>query len=280
MSELPQSDRPVPPESLATTVSASAPGSGPVAAASADAGPTDAVPTDAVATDAVPAAGSVINPVGALAEKLDSKAYSGIPLENRRNWVVPKWLKEAFVAFSALCVLTVVASKANQHWGGALERAKAAVDADDLDGSLAPQFKLPLRGGGEISSDQLKGKLTLVNFWASWCAPCREEEPSLDQLSKAFDPGSLQVVAISVDDAWDPIEKYFAGRKPAYSVLWDEGGKTSLKFGTSKFPESYLVDASGKQRVKFVGPRNWMEPSMFALLAELGARRASGPKSN
>jgi thiol-disulfide isomerase/thioredoxin len=228
----------------------------------------------------VAAASGVANPVGALAEKLDSKAYSGIPLENRRNWIVPKWLKEAFVAFAALCVLTVVASKANQHWGGALERAKAAVDADDLDGSLAPPFKLPLRGGGEISSDQLKGKLTLVNFWASWCAPCREEEPSLDQLSKAFDPASLQVIAISVDDAWDPIEKFFSGRKPAYSVLWDEGGKTSLRYGTNKFPESYILDASGKQRLKFIGPRNWMEPSMFALLAELGAKRAMGPRGN
>ena len=271
MSDLPQTGSLVPPEALAASVVSPAPLLAGIAPAEAD------------SAGAAPAtASAATNPVGALAEKLDSKAYSGIPLENRRNWVVPRWLKEAFVAFAALCVLSVAASKANQHWGGALERAKAAVDADDLDGSAAPPFKLPLRGGGEISSDQLMGKskLTLVNFWASWCAPCREEEPSLDQLSRAFDPSSLQVVAISVDDAWDPIDKFFAGRKPAYSVLWDEGGKTSQRFGTSKFPESYLVDASGKQRVKFVGPRNWMEPSMFALLAELGAKRATGPTGN
>jgi thiol-disulfide isomerase/thioredoxin len=264
MSELPQN-----PESDSAAQAA------PLVPALAPAPVPDAPPAEAPAPQ-----GGAVNPVGALADKLDSKPYSGIPLENRRNWVVPKWLKEAFVAFALLCVLAVAGSKANQHWGGALERAKAAVDGDDLDGSFAPPFKLPLRGGGELTSDQLKGKLILVNFWASWCAPCREEEPSLDQLAKAYDPSSLQVVAISVDDAWDPIEKFFAGRKPAYSVLWDEGGKTSLRFGTSKFPESYILDASGKQRVKFIGPRNWMEPAMFALLAEMGAKRAGMPKSN
>jgi thiol-disulfide isomerase/thioredoxin len=217
-----------------------------------------------------------LNPASAIAEKLDAKPYSGIPLENKRDWVVPKWLKEAFVAFAVLCVGAVVASKVSQHWGGELERAKAAVDADDLE-MPAPAFKLPLRGGGEIDSSQLKGKLTLVNFWATWCPPCREEEPSLEKLTKAFDPGSFQVVAVSVDDGWEPIEKFFTGRTPAYRVLWDEGGKTSLRYGTSKFPESYLLDSSGRVRLKFIGPRDWMQPAMFALLAEMGAKRIGVP---
>ena len=272
MSEIPQSDGTLVPGSQpAQPATAAAPEAVPFIGAPEG----FAVPSESIAAPA----SSASTPVGALADKLDSKPYSGIPLENRRNWVVPRRLKEGFVLFAVLCVAIVVGSKVNQHWGGALERAVAAVDADDLDGP-APAFKLPVRGGGELTSDQLKGKLTLVNFWASWCAPCREEEPSLEQLSLAFDPSSLQVVAISVDDAWDPIDKFFGGRKPSYQVLWDEGGKTSLRYGTSKFPESYLVDSSGRQRLKFIGPRNWMEPAMFALLAELGARRAGMPKGN
>ena len=217
--------------------------------------------------------------LGAIAEKLDAKPYSGIPLENRRNWVVPRWLKDAFFAFCVACLIAVVASKATEHWGGQLERAKAAIEADDLESRPAPDFKLPLRGGGELSLSQLQGKLVLVNFWASWCAPCREEEPSLAALARAFDPGTLEVVALSVDDGWDPIEKFFGGRTPVYRVLFDEGAKTSLKFGTSKFPESYLLDARGTLKLKFVGPRNWMDPAMFTLFQELGAKRQLGPRT-
>ena len=117
----------------------------------------------------------------------------------------------------------------------------------------------------------------LVNFWASWCAPCRDEEPSLAALAKSFDPATLEVVALSVDDGWEPIEKFFGGRTPAYHVLFDEGGRTSLRYGTSKFPESYLIDGHGHLKLKFVGPRNWLDPSLYTLLQEMGARRQAPP---
>jgi thiol-disulfide isomerase/thioredoxin len=211
---------------------------------------------------------------GSLADKLDSALDSGIPKEGRRSWIVPRWLKDAFVAFAVICVAAVLGFKAVQHFGGNLERAKAAVEADDLDGSPAPPIRLPARGGGVIDLAQYRGKLVLVNFWATWCPPCRDEEPSLAQMSRSFEPDSLQVLAVSVDDGWEPIEKFFGAREPAYRVALDEGGKISLRYGTNKFPESYLVDPSGSLRVKFVGPRNWMDPSMFSLLEGLGARRS------
>ena len=75
-----------------------------------------------------------------------SKPYSGIPLDQRRTWVVPRWLKEAFVAFAAVAVLSVGISKAVQHFGGGRERARNAVEADAAD-FPAPPFKLPARGG-------------------------------------------------------------------------------------------------------------------------------------
>ena len=214
----------------------------------------------------------------AAAEEPDAKPYSGIPLENRRNWVVPRWLKDAFFAFAVACLVAVGASKSAQHWGGKVERAKAAIEADDLEPRPAPDFKLPVRGGGELALGQLQGKLVLVNFWASWCAPCRDEEPSLAALARAFDPSTLEVVALSVDDGWEQIEKFFGGRTPAYRVLFDEGAKTSMKYGTSKFPESYLLDERGTLKLKFVGPRNWMDPSVFTLFQELGAKRLLGPR--
>ena len=202
-----------------------------------------------------------------------SKPYSGIPLDEKRTWVVPRWLKEAFVAFAIVSVLAVGISKGVQHFGAVSDRARSAVEADEMDGKPAFSFKLPARGGGEIDLSSLRGKTVLVNFWATWCPPCREEMPSLWRLAQSFDPQSFEVVTVSVDDGWEPVEKFLAAPRTPYRVALDEGAKVSRTYGTTKFPESYLVDRDGKLRLKFVGPRNWTDPNVATLLQEFGARR-------
>jgi len=202
-----------------------------------------------------------------------SKPYSGIPLDEKRTWVVPRWLKEAFVAFAVVCVSAVAISKVSQHFFGATERARGAVEADEMDGSPAAGFKLPARGGGVLDLSAFRGKPVLVNFWATWCPPCRDEMPSLSRLAQSFDPRSFEVLTISVDDGWEPVDKFIAAPQTPYRVGLDEGAKVSRTYGTTKFPESYLVDKDGKLRLKFVGPRNWMDPNVATLLQEYGARR-------
>jgi thiol-disulfide isomerase/thioredoxin len=201
-----------------------------------------------------------------------SKAYSGIPLDQKRTWVVPRWLKEAFVAFAISAVLAVGISKLLQHAGSGLARAQSAVEADDVGGRLAPAIALPARGGGSFELGQLRGKLVLVNFWATWCPPCLEELPSLEKLAQTYDPASFEVLAVSVDEGWAPVEKLLAPKVP-YRVVLDQGAKISQAYGTTKFPESYLVDGEGKVRLKFVGPRNWTDANMATVLESYGARR-------
>ena len=201
-----------------------------------------------------------------------SKPYSGIPLDEKRTWVVPRWLKEAFVAFAIVAVLAVGISKGVQHFGAVKDRARSAVEADEMDGKPAFSFRLPARGGGEVDLSSLRGK-TVLNFWATWCPPCREEMPSLSRLAQSFDPQSFEVVTVSVDDGWEPVEKFLAAPRTPYRVVLDEGAKVSRTYGTTKFPESYLVDRDGKLRLKFVGPRNWTDPNVATLLQEFGARR-------
>ncbi len=195
-----------------------------------------------------------------------------MPKAARRTWVVPRWLKEAFVAFALIALAFVAVSKAVQHFGGKANRAAGAMDADELRAAAASSFSLPDRDGKPVDLSAYRGKVVLLNFWATWCPPCRDEEPSLRQLASAMDPGKFQLVAVSVDeDGWPAIDKFFAGNPPPYAVALDETGRISQVYGTTKFPESYLIDASGTLRLKFIGPRNWTDPAVFTLLASYGA---------
>jgi thiol-disulfide isomerase/thioredoxin len=204
-----------------------------------------------------------------------TRTYSSMPKAARRTWVVPRWLKEAFVAFALIAIAAVAVSKAMQHFGGKASRAAGAMDADELGPAPAPSFSLPDRDGKPVDLSAYQGKVVLLNFWATWCPPCREEEPSLRQLARAMDPGTFQLVAVSVDESgWPAIDKFFAGKAPPYAVALDNGARISQTYGTTKYPESYLVDSGGTLRLKFIGPRNWTDPNVFALLSAYGAAKA------
>ena len=203
-----------------------------------------------------------------------SRSYSSMPKAARRTWVVPRWLKEAFVAFALIAIAAVAVSKAVQHFGGKASRAAGALEADELRAAPAPPFSLSDRDGKPIDLSAYRGKVVLLNFWASWCPPCRDEEPSLRKLARAMDPGTFQLVAVSVDEGgWPAIDKFFGGNPPPYAVALDRDARISQTYGTTKLPESYLVDSSGTLRLKFVGPRNWTEPAVFTLLDSYGARK-------
>ncbi len=184
---------------------------------------------------------------------------------------MPARLKTGFVLVAIACLLSVAASRLWLSFGVATDRVAGSIGADALDGSPASDFELPLRGGGKVRLSQLRGRLMMVNFWASWCGPCREEEPSIDRLSRIFDPSTFEVLAVSADEGWEPVEKFFGKRVPGYRVALDEDGKVHDRWGTNKFPETYLVDASGNLRFKFIGGRDWTSPEAIALLTALGA---------
>jgi thiol-disulfide isomerase/thioredoxin len=199
-----------------------------------------------------------------------SRPYSGIPVEGRKTWVVPRLVKDSFVAFAVVSIAVVGVSKLVQHSGGKLARAASALEADELPPAAAPSFKLPLRDGKTLDLSRYKGKVVLLNFWATWCPPCRDEEPSLRKLASTVDRSKFELVAVSVDDDWPAIDRYFAGATLPYTVVLDRGAEVSQQYGTTRYPESYLIDETGKLRLKFVGPRNWTDSSVYLLLSALG----------
>ena len=199
----------------------------------------------------------------------------GLPVESRKPWVVPRWLKEAFVGVAAVALISLGVAKFFQLYGSRFERAKNAMQAQDVEGP-ARNIVLPRRGGGTYDLADSRGKIVLVNFWATWCAPCRDEMPSLAKLSQAMDPATFQLVAVSVDETWAPIEGFFEGKPTPYPVVLDpKGERFSMPYGTTKFPETYLLDRQGNLKLKFVGPRSWNEENVIALLEQVGAKRVA-----
>jgi thiol-disulfide isomerase/thioredoxin len=131
-----------------------------------------------------------------------------------------------------------------------------------------PDLKLPDANGKMWSLADLKGRPVLLNFWATWCAPCVEEMPSLETLAAQVGKDAV-VLAVSVDDEWAAIRRFFPKGTPL-SVVWDESKEVPKKFGTEKFPETFLIDAEGKLRYYFINKRKW--DSGEALDCILGAR--------
>lgn len=137
----------------------------------------------------------------------------------------------------------------------------------------APDFALKDRDGNEVSLASLRGKVVFVNFWATWCEPCRDEMPSLQQLARSIDPKNAVFLAISVDEEWEPIDDFLGSGPKRYRVLLDADSSVAKSFGTTQFPESFIIDAKGKLVYKFIGARDWSATAALRLMEEAGAVR-------
>lgn len=112
-------------------------------------------------------------------------------------------------------------------------------------GKKAAGFVLPGANGGEVALQSLRGKVVLLNFWATWCAPCREELPELARLQEKYRQHGLAVVAVSVDNEMDNIRRFLKKYQVNLQVLWDRKKKVVEAYAVEKMPSSYLIDRNG-----------------------------------
>jgi peroxiredoxin len=144
------------------------------------------------------------------------------------------------------------------------------------EGQAAPDFRFKNQSGKELSLSDFRGKVVLVNFWATWCAPCREEMPSMASLLQQIDADQLKILALSVDDSWAPVDEFLRRSSITLPVYPDFDRKISTRYGTFKFPETYIVDRNGEVVLKVIGPTDWTAPAMVAYLHKLLAESTPG----
>lgn len=117
------------------------------------------------------------------------------------------------------------------------------------DGAVpAPQFSLASRAGGQVSLADLKGQVVMINFWASWCGPCRQEFPALDQIYAKYKPMGFTLVAINVESEQADAEKFLSATPASFPILFDPDNTVSGKYGVSAMPTTVLVDRQGRVR--------------------------------
>jgi peroxiredoxin len=131
----------------------------------------------------------------------------------------------------------------------------------------APDFELPDVTGKKWSLRSLRGRPVLLNFWATWCPPCVEEMPSIEDLSRAVGDRAV-VLAVSVDEDWDALRRFFP-KGTSLSVLLDQSKELPKKYGTEKYPETFLIDPEGRVRHYFVNTRKWNGPEAVECLSTL-----------
>jgi peroxiredoxin len=116
-------------------------------------------------------------------------------------------------------------------------------------GQEAPDFTLKDATGRSWSLRALRGRPVLLNFWATWCPPCIEEMPSLENLSRRIGD-RLNLITVSVDEDWETVKKFFP-RGTSLSVLLDVEKEVPKRYGTEKYPETFLIDSAGRVQQLF-----------------------------
>ena len=132
----------------------------------------------------------------------------------------------------------------------------------------APKFKLPSLGGGEMSLDQFRGKIVMLDFWATWCGPCQMTMPLLERLQKEY-PNDLVLLAINLQEPKDVVSDYVRKQGINSRVLLDEEGSVGAIYGTESIPMQVLVDKEGIVRNIQVGFSPRMSSQLRAEIQKL-----------
>ena len=127
-------------------------------------------------------------------------------------------------------------------------------------GVSAPNFSLPDLEGKTVSLTDFKGKVVLLNIWATWCAPCVAEMPSMEKLYQELKGEDFELLAISVDEEGaEAVKPFMEKHKLSFPVLLDTKGEIKNLYQATGVPESFIIDKNGMIVEKIIGPRDWAD---------------------
>jgi len=135
-------------------------------------------------------------------------------------------------------------------------------------GSAARDFSVK-DSDHEVSLNQYRGQIVVLNFWATWCPPCVEELPSMMDMQDRLRGRGVVVLGVSIDVDNDAYHRFLKQRNVNFVTVRDPELKVATMYGTAGWPETYVIDRQGVVRRKFVGPVNWSSPEVLQFLSSL-----------
>jgi thiol-disulfide isomerase/thioredoxin len=144
----------------------------------------------------------------------------------------------------------------------ALALPAAAAELKPWPGGPAPSLELVDLQGKKHSLADYRGKVVLINFWATWCAPCREEMPSIERLRASLEGRPFAVLAVNLAEPESRIQKFLDAMPLGFPILLDRDTKTTRAWQAKVLPATYIVGADGAIRYRHVGELDWSKPEV------------------
>jgi len=170
--------------------------------------------------------------------------------------------------FFMLSLFFLVAMDTNSSIGG-IKNDVLPPDADRSATTKAPDFMLKDLNGRTVSFSSLKGKVILLNFWATWCPPCKAEMPSMNKLYSSMKARGLEIIAVSSDSSLSSIKDFLAKHRVDFPVLHDEKKAVTLQYKVFSMPTTFLIDRNGTIVEKFYGEYDWTDPDVRSRIEKL-----------
>ena len=134
----------------------------------------------------------------------------------------------------------------------------------------APDFLLPDMGGQAVRLSQLKGKVVLLNVWATWCGPCRKEMPTMEALARRLSGEDFVLLAVNQDvDGAVTVKPYLQEGGYTFPVLLDVQGEVGRKYGVTGYPETFIIDRQGQVVYHHIGYNDWAQSQVEETLRRL-----------
>ena len=130
-------------------------------------------------------------------------------------------------------------------------------------------FSLPLLGGGTAKLSAYRGKVVFLNFWATWCPPCRAEMPAMETLYRRFAASGLEILAVDCAEKTADVEAFIKNAGYNFPVVLDADGSAARRYGASAIPTTYILDRSGKIIARVTGSLRWDDPKIIAAFETL-----------
>ena len=141
-------------------------------------------------------------------------------------------------------------------------------EIEKLPSSPAPTFSLPDMAGKAVSLTDFKGQVLLINFWATWCGPCREEMPALDGLYQKFKGEGLTVIGIAIDNDQNLVKQFLSATKTKFPILSDPDMTCHDAYKVFTYPTTFLVDRKGIIQKYWLGTQEWDNEQFEKILRE------------